>query len=199
MNAVNVTQENLTAQGDIAGGNIDKSQHNYTIEAPKTQLGSIIDQLRKQIKQDPDAEKFVESLLSWINPKRTELKRDLATKLSDCGKGHLIADAIEAKERFTKQLSKTSFNPAIQEIYAYILGEVAANFTHRIKPKIGTSMSPGEIEGAIADLASSITNQIAGAPPSLGIGMTEVIGMLYFLTGNCHIDWDYNAPVPSGH
>jgi len=191
------TQKEITAGGDVAAGNIDKSQ-TFIIEAPKTQLGGLIEQLREQIGKDPEAAEFVERLLSWIKPKNTEFKRDLAEKLNACGKGHLLYDALEAKERFTKQLKKTTFNPAIQEIYAYILGEIYTNFNHRIKPKIATDLEPGAIEEAIANLANTITNKIANAPPSLGIGLTEIVGMLYYLTGNCHLDWDYNnASLPS--
>ena len=190
------SQKNITAGGDVANGDIYKPQTTLVFEAPKTQLGVLIEQLREQIGKDPEAAEFVESLLSWINPKNTELKRDLAEKLHACGKGYLLCDALAAKERFAKQLKRTTFNPAIQQIYAYILGEIFTNFNHRIKPKIASSDKPGAIEEAIADLASTITSQIANAPPSLGIGLTEVTGMLYYLTGNCHIDWDYNAPIP---
>jgi hypothetical protein len=191
------TQIGINAGGDVAGGSIDKSQ-TIIFEAPKTQLGVLIDQLHEQIGKNPEAAEFVESLLSWINPKKTEFTRDLAEKLNACGKGHLLCDALEAKERFAKQLKKTTFNPAIQDIYACILGEIYSNFNHRIKPKIKTATEPGAIEDAIADLANTITIKIASAPPSLGIGITEILGMLYYLTGNCHLEWDYNAPLSSG-
>lgn len=190
-------QKNIKAGGDVAGGNIVKPQTTFVFEAPKTQLGGLIAQLREQISKDPEAAEFVESLLSWINPKSTELKRDLEEKLNACDKGHLLVDALEAKERFAKQLKRTTFNPAIQEIYACILGEIYTNFNCRVKPKISTAAEPGATENAIADLANTITSQLADAPLSLGIGLTEVVGMLYYLTGNCHLDWDYNANLPS--
>lgn len=192
------TQKDISAGKDVAGRDIiDNSKNTFINEAPKTQLGSLIEKLREQIDKDPDAAEFVESLLSWINPKNTALTRDLSEKLNACGKGHLVCDALEAKERFAKQLKKTTFNPAIQEIYACILGEVYTNFNHRIKPKIASAKEPGSIENAIADLADTITSKISNAPSSLGVGMTEVVGMLYYLTGNCHLEWDYNAPLPS--
>lgn len=190
------SQRNIHATGDVAGGNIDKSRTTI-IAVRKTRLGGLIEQLRDQIGKDPEAVQFVESLISWINPKRTELKRDLADKLNACGKGYLLVEALEAKERFAKQLRRTAFNPALQEIYAYMLGQIQATFNCRIKPHIAESTEPGAIETEIANLADEITSQIADAPPELGIGLPEVIGMLYFLTGNCHIDWDYNAPLPS--
>jgi hypothetical protein len=191
------SQRNINANGDVALGNIDKSKTTiYNVK--KTRLGGIIEQLRDQIGEDPEAAEFVECLIAWMNPKRTELKRDLAAKLNACGKGYLLEDALVAKELFAKQLRRTSFNPALQEVYAYMLGQVQVTFNYRIKPLIASAAAPGRIEASIADLAEEITSQIADAPPELGIGLPEVIGMLYFLTGNCHIDWDYNAPVPSG-
>jgi len=198
MTTGSVSQSNLSAGGDIAGGDIVKNTV-YLIQPPKTQLQGLIEQLREKIKLDPEAAEFVESLLRWINPKKTSLTRDLSEKLKACGRSNLVPDALEAKERFTKQLTKTAFNPALQEIYACILGELYIGFTHRIKPKISAAQIPGEIETAIADLAETITKQISNAPPSLGIGIREIVGMLYFLTGNCHIDWDNTASLPPGN
>ncbi|WP_339135825.1 MAG: ABC-three component system protein [Candidatus Electrothrix sp. GW3-4] len=190
------TQENITAQGDVAGRDIDKSK-TIIYQAPNTQLSGIIEQLKEKIGQDPEAAKFVEKLLDWMTPKDTLIKRDLEQKLKDCDKSYLLYDALEAKERFTKQLKRTTFNPAIQEIYSYILGEIYSHFNYLIKPKIATMKEVGAIEQEIVGLARSITSQIANAPPALGVGITEVIGMLYYLTGNCHLDWDYNAALSS--
>ncbi len=192
------SQKNIYSGGDVAGGNIDKSFTAVYNNHPKTRLGGLIEQLRDQIGKDPCAEEFVESLLSWMNPKRTDLRRDLATKLNACGKGYLLSDALENKELFAKQLRRTAFNPALQEIYAYILGEIHSRFIYQIKPMITTSDAPGLIESQIVELASNITIQVADAPLELGIGLPEVIGMLYYLTGNCYIEWEYNAAVPSG-
>ncbi len=192
------SQENITAGGDVAGRDIHKNQ-TIIVNAPKTRLGGLIDQLREQIGKDPDATEFVESLLDWINPKSTELTRDLDAKLNACGKGYLIADALEDKERFAKQLKQTTFNPAFQKIYAYILGEIHSTFNSKIKPKINAENPRGEIEGEIKKLGDNITRQIADAPPELGIGLPEVFGMLYYLTGNCHLEWEYNDSLSSSN
>lgn len=193
-----ITQKKINAGGDVSGGDINKTFNYYNNNAPKTHLVGLIEELREKIGVNPEAAKFVESLISWINPKKTEFKRDLSQKLNDCGKSYLLNDAMESKERFSKQLKKTTFNPALQEIYACILGEIYTKFNHLIKPKIATSFKTGEIDGEIYNLAESITKQITNAPLALGIGITEIVGMLYFLTGNCHLEWDYNnAPLPS--
>ena len=191
------SQKNIYSGGDVAGGNINKSQ-TIVYNTSKTRLGGLIEQLRNQIGEDRCAAEFVESLISWMNPKKTELRRDLATKLNECGKGHLLSDALDDKERFVKQLKRTAFNPALQEIYAYILGEIHSRFNLQIKPMISTSDEPGLIESKILELANTITSQIADAPVELVIGLPEVLGMLYYLTGNCYIEWEYNASVPSG-
>lgn len=76
-------------------------------------------------------------------------------------------------------------------MYALILGEIHTYFNHFIRPKIAASSEVGEIDAAIYELANSIANKIANAPPELGIGIAEIVGMLYYLTGNCHLEWDY--------
>jgi hypothetical protein len=77
--------------------NIKIDNRNFLNSAPSTQLSGLISQLRDQINQDPEAAEFVERLISWMNPKKTALKRDLETKLNACGNGHLIPDALDAK------------------------------------------------------------------------------------------------------
>lgn len=194
------SQRDISAGGDVAGRDINKSQTtNYNYPQPKSRLAGLIDQLRDQIGKDKDAEEFVERLLSWMKPKETPLRRDLAEKLADSRQDHLISDALEAKERFTKQLRRTSFNPALQEIYAHILGEIYTTFNYKVKPKIRESMTPGIIDGEIYNLASGIMAQIADAPAELGLDLTDVTGMLYYLTGNCYLEWTYNDTVSSGH
>ena len=130
--------------------------------------------------------------MSWMTPKKTNLTRDLETKLTESGQSHLLYDALEAKERFAKRLKKTAFNPSLQEIYAHILGEIHSTFNLQIKPEISTAHKPGIIDNEIFKLASSIKVQIADSPADLGLDLTEVVGMLYYLTGNCYIDWTYN-------
>lgn len=183
------TQKGNTVGGDMSAGDINKSTTTINFGPPKTQLAALVDQLRDEIGKNKVAVEFVESLIDWTTPKKTGLKRNLSDKLKESGKAHMISDALEAKERFAKQLKKTSFNPAAQEIYACILGEIYTMFNLRIKPKITITNAVGEIEEAIAALASSISDQIANAPPSLGIRVTEITGMLYYLTGNCHLEW----------
>lgn len=193
------TQRNIHAGGDFAGGNINKSQTNNFYSHPKSRLAGLIEKLKDQVGHDKDASDFVERLRSWMTPKESALTRDLAAKLIESGQGHLIHDALEAKERFTKQLKKTAFNPALQEIYAYILGEIHSCFNYRIKPKIAEAKARGVIEEEIANLGDFITTQISDAPADLGLGLTEVIGMLYFLTGNCYLEWTYHDTLPSSN
>ena len=192
------SQRQITASGDVAGGNIDKSvTHAYS--SSKTRITGLIEQLRDQIGRDDDAAEFVERLLCWTTPKATELTRDLPTKLSESGQQHLIRDAIEAKERFAKLLRKTAFNPALQEIYAHILSEVYSTFNHKVKPLISKADEPGIIDEQIYNLACGIASQVADAPADLGLDLTEVIGMLYYLTGNCYLEWKYDDYLSPGH
>lgn len=192
-------QRDISAGGDIAGHNIYKTQTNIIHNPQKHLLTGLIEKLKDQIGADCDAREFVDRLSSWMSPKKTRLSKDLQTKLTESGQGHLISDALEAKERFTKQLKKTAFNPALQEIYAHILGEIHTNFIYKIKPKIQNSQGRGEIESEIVELGERIAQQISEAPAELGLGLIEIVGMLYYLTGNCYVEWIYDDPVSPSH
>lgn len=179
-----VDQRNAQAGGDIAGGDITK----VIYERPKTRLEVMVSNLQRDVEQDSDAKEFIASLQRWT-VKSTEYRRNLEQKLTACGKENLIKDATAAKEAFAKQLLRTTFRSALQEVYAHILQLVWSKFTHEIKPKIAADAS-ADTELAICQLATEIDQQLANAPPELGLSVQEVLGMLYYLTGNCHIDWD---------
>ena len=180
-----VIQKNITAK-NVAARDI----HQLTIQQPekKTRLGELIKRLQTQLDKEPGAVEFVDRLKKWMHTRG--ISRNLEQKLSDAGKESLLISALEAKEQFAKQLYRTAFHPGLQEIYAEILGQIYSSFTYRIRPHISPDEPKGKTEAAIADLVDSICDQLAEAPPHLGIGHAEILGMLYYLTGNCYIDWD---------
>jgi hypothetical protein len=176
-------QKDINASGDVAGRDVNKTQH-IVVQDKKTRLQGLVEQLRNSTEKQSEASEFVDQLQRWMQPKDTVVTRTLEDKLKACSREDLIEIALDAKEIFAMQLTKTTFNPSIQEIYAHILGKIWFEFKLNAKPE--------EIESKIKEMAEELMSELAEVPihSNLGINHPEILGMLFYLTGNCHLNWD---------
>ncbi|OAV70960.1 hypothetical protein Barb4_00989 [Bacteroidales bacterium Barb4] len=113
----------------------------------------------------------------------------LEQKLKDGHRDVLIEYAKEVKERFHKKLLKTSqYSLAAQEINVYILFKIRACFMGEIYELICNDTSIQQINLLITERI------IKPIMTELGLNIfqytdDDIRGMIYFLTGNCHIKW----------
>jgi hypothetical protein len=113
----------------------------------------------------------------------------LEEKLKNGNRENIIDYAKEVKERFHKKLLKTSqYSLAAQEINAYILFKIRRCFMEEIYTLICNNTSKEQISSFITE---RIINPVKA---ELGINLfqyneEDIQGMIYFLTGNCHIKW----------
>ncbi len=121
------------------------------------------------------------------NPK---LGRNLEQKLLDGNKNHVIPFAIECKHRINKKISKYGLFRTANDVFVYLLGHIETKFLTTIKSRIcSEKFESYEIDDLIE---SEIINKLWGdcQYSSLFENFDELYGLLYLLTGNCHIDWD---------
>jgi hypothetical protein len=100
----------------------------------------------------------------------------------------LIPTALIAKERFRKKLEKYQFSEAAQKINVELLGRVFSKFQNQIAPKLQDEIPAQEVADLIQE---KIVEPVRSAllENLLDITEVEINGMLYFLTGNCHVTW----------
>lgn len=190
----NVTQSNINA--DKVVGRDDNSTHNYYIHNETITykddmvLKSLLEQHEKEKDNNPEYRQFSEELNNFFRIKQVENLRDLSQKLKDAERDYLIDCALEAKERVTKKIHKFSLYRSAQDIYTYLLTNIRTTFIHSLTSKIKS----GKFENYEID---DIVNTQIIEPfyhnvqySSLYIDKDELYGLLYLLTGNCHISWD---------
>lgn len=188
----NQLSNNTTSAGDIAGGSIDKSTHTHnTINQPITTspLRKKLEQLKKDCLHDPNFSICIKQLTHYLNPINPDDQRDLKTKLVDAGRADEVYEAEELKESFAKTLVKDNLSEQAQEAYVHILANIKTEYEGKVKPLLKTNAPLKEIESNVLDIVKSIYSDLAGTV--LEYDQREIKGMLYFLTGNCHIDWKY--------
>lgn len=180
---------NTIKDGDLVGGNKTVNNTvNYTPEK-KTKLSSLFDKLQQEFDQQKKVDGISEDLERYSIPRDTI---GLEQKLADGGRAHLIKDAAWLKQEYFKKLTRFQFFEPAQEIHAFLLGLVLQKFRYIIYPLINSGNSEEEISKAISEKVIDPivqTIQDEGCNDVMGLSSTDIDGMIYFLTGQCHIKW----------
>lgn len=183
------TQSNNTVEGDLAGGNIHKTVNIQNIGAPrKSRLRQIAEETKQKAASDSDYAEFIDSLNHYAVSIDDGPVIGLEGKLQSGGRDDLLAEALRCKELFAQKLYRNQPSEQMQILFVNVLAKINTVFDHKIKPLIIAGDSNASISAAILDeLIEPLFDDIGGT--ELRITHDEIRGMLYFLTGNCHINW----------
>lgn len=187
----NQLSNNSTSAGDIAGGYIDKSVNTVVINSVNTSspLRKKIEQLRSDCLHDPNLFTCIRQLTHYLNPVNPDEQRDLKTKLIDANRADEVHEAEELKEAFAKILVRDNLSEQAQDAYVHILSKIKTHYECKVKSLIKANAPITEIEKSVLEIIETIYADLVGT--ALEYDHRQIKGMLYFLTGNCHIDWRY--------
>jgi len=186
MKSQNMTQkiEKNSVGGDIIG----RDKNIYLPPPPAGSLRDVLSRLTKDCLNDPNFRECVDRLNHFIKQNQNN-QRNLETKLTEAGKSEEIAEAMELKEKFTKFLTKNSLSEIAQEAYANVLCKLKISYESNVKPLIKSHAPEVEIDAAVYKVINEMYDDLKGS--LLESDHLQIKGMLYFLTGNCHIEWKY--------
>lgn len=176
---------NTANEGDVVAG--DKNvNHNY---GKKTRLATLFERLRQEFDQQKRITQISDDLKRYADARDTV---GLEQKLADAGKKHLLENAAWLKQEYFKKLTKFQFFEPAQEIHAFLLGLVLSKFTNIVTPMIQNGSTDHAISKAISiEIVDPVIKivQEEGCEDIMGLSPIDVDGMIYFLTGQCHIKW----------
>jgi len=171
----------------VAGDDYSNNHiHNYSRE---TKLSKLFDRLREVFNEDNRIDDVHDDLQRYL------LDRDqigLEQKLIDGDLWHLYEDAEWLKEEYSKKLTKYVFYEPAQHIHAYLLAIIIEKFRNLIYPLFRNGCSESEILRTIScEINDPLLKIISeeGCNDIMGLNSTDIDGMIYFLTGRCHIRW----------
>lgn len=171
--------------GDNAGRDLHKVEHHH--HHATSSLRQIAERYREAHRDDVVFEGFIERLQHFMADVTSGEFLGLDAKLRAGRRASYIPSAIQLKEEFTKKLYKHQFSEHAQDVFAHILAHIHVSFLNKVRPKIAAGFAIHEVDEIVHGLVADVYDQVGSSP--LNITMTEVQGMLYFLTGNCHIEW----------
>jgi hypothetical protein len=115
--------------------------------------------------------------------------RDLKQKLDEAGFSYLIDEAEELKELVAKLIIKNQHYKSAQKIITYLLADVESTFNSKIKPKLDANVTEADIKTLFRIcLEQEVQSQLG--ENVLEIFNRQINGMVFFLTGNCHLEWE---------
>jgi hypothetical protein len=187
-------QEGIEIDGDgnkvVAGDDNSSTTKHYHNYSKQTKLSHLFDRLNQEYNADNKIDEINEDLQRYM------LERDaigLEQKLKDGHIEHLYDDAAWLKEEYSKKLTKYVFFEPAQHIHAYLLAIVIEKFRNLIYPLLREGKSETEIMRAVSEnINTPLLNIIKeeGCNDIMGLSATDIDGMVFFLTGRCHIKWN---------
>lgn len=180
---------NVSAGGDVVLGN--KETHTHYHEKNKNRLASLFEKLNSEFENNHEVSGWIDDLNRYIIP------RDVIgfeQKMSDGNREDLIDDALWLKEEYYKKLSKYQLYQSAQKIQAHLLARILERFRNCITPLIKENADHIIISDAISNQIITpllvLIEQEGVEDNLLGFSATDIEGMIYYLTGRCHIKWN---------
>lgn len=182
-----VKQTDNEVGGDMAGRDINKTVNVLPPRNP-SRLKALQIQFEEDCKNKPELKQFIEAIQHFLATVDDTEIIGLSEKLTKGGRLDEVKVAESCKESFYKLLTKNQFSPAAQQIYTILLGGIYNSFMAYVAPLIEKKEEKATINSTLYEkVLLPLQEQINDE--GLHVNPHELRGMLYFLTGNCHIRW----------
>ncbi|HLS38651.1 MAG TPA: ABC-three component system protein [Sphingobacterium bovisgrunnientis] len=188
------TQKGIDIAGDnskvVGGDDHSTTTHYHSYSKHTTKLSNLFDRLDQEYNSDNKIDEINDDLQRYLTERDTI---GLEQKLLDGNIQHLYEDAMWLKEEYSKKLTKYVFFEPAQQIHAYLLAIVIEKFRNLIYPLFREGKSEAEIMKAVSENINTPLLDVIreeGCNDIMGLNATDIDGMIYFLTGRCHIKWN---------
>ena len=187
MNEIVVKDSDI--KGSVVGGDQNNITYVVTAAPDPNVIRAGLDRISALSEGDEEFKDFIEIFNSYLTDRAGRPIIGLKQKLLNGDREDLVEEAIEHKDRFAKIAAKAQLSPRRQYIYFYILQKIKAAFDGQIRPLIKAGVLPENIDQSIY---LNIVNSIFCEVNSVDISIDQhlIYGMLYFLTGKCHLVWE---------
>lgn len=181
-------------------GEIDKqfniNENNGSIYLSKqTRFAKRFKKLNDEIVSNKRCTKILYDF-EYYNTKRDDL--DMPSKLKDGGfNDRFIFNATKKKQKYAKKAERFKFFESAQWIDSQIFAKIKLNFDTYIEPLILDSEDLSTINKKVTEMVVNpileLINTEGEDDEILNYDAEDILGMIYFLTGKCHLNWtDYD-------
>lgn len=115
--------------------------------------------------------------------------RGLTEKLREASREDLEIMAKRLKEDAAKLVARHQTSPIAQDIITMVLSKIYTDFVLHVTPAIQAGQPRPIIDQLISERVVDSAMDMLGDNDVM-LTDTDVLGLLFFLAGNCHIRWD---------
>ena len=160
--------------------------------SPKTRFSKRFEKLNKEVVENERYEGVMDSLVHYL----TKLDGvDMPTKMVDGGfEDKAILEATRKKDKYAKKQEKNKYFESAQWIDSQLFAKIKMDFeTHVELPLVNKGASKEEILCAVVEKVVKPVLELINVEGEndgvLNYDADDVYGMVYYLTGKCHLNW----------
>lgn len=178
---------------DVEGDLIGRDKNVTVLPANRHQesltwLKGLYEKFEHERSNNIHLSEMIDELDRLTAPKPGETVIGLENKLKAGQREDLLEYALEVKELFSKKLYKLALYQSARTINVHLLALVRTYYMNEIYNRVWNGGNPQEIQSLVqTKIIDPLIELLAGN--TLGYTSEDIMGMLYFLTGNCHIKW----------
>ncbi len=151
-------------------------------------LEKAIAAIQASIIDNPLMEEIIEELAEYTTNRPDREIIGVEKKLENGGREDLIENGVYLKNKFERYLAKKQLSLVEQHVYAHVLAMIDTTFNQKVRPLILDRKSRSEVDAAVQEyIIEPVYQSVVGYNSSVTSNL--VAGMLYFLTGKCHLIW----------
>lgn len=180
----------------MAAGNVIKTVNNYYPSASVEELALLYAKLRLDGIGDPSNNAFSHKLMHYLAVPTDGDVRGLEAKLRDSGRLDMLHFAMREKEAAVKMLMRYQSSRSAQRVFTILLDELHTIYILTVTPIIENGGDRAAVDEKISNALQVIKSMLG--ENFLEFTVKDLLGLLFFLAGNCHIRWDKDADLSSG-
>jgi len=151
-------------------------------------LEKAIKSIQKTVSDSPELKGIIEELAEYKTNRPDREIIGVEAKLQKGGRDDLLENAVYYKNKFERKIAKKQLSRVEQHVYAHVLAVIETSFNQYVRPLILNANSKEIVDAAVHQhIYEPVYKAIVGFDVS--ITMQHVSGMLFFLTGKCHLIW----------
>jgi hypothetical protein len=188
--------ENSTAGGHIANRDVNADTYNirtavFSPPQSETRLARLFRKLKSEASGDAFLTEYISELQIFTRVVENESVVGVEQKLLAADRFDQVDMAVAMKEMIYGELRKKMFSKTFQTIYATLMGKIYEDFDTIIRPLIAGGADRATIDAAVnAHIVKPLVAELEQCPEYEDAPTQTVRGMIWFLTGNCHLRWN---------
>ncbi|TSE03528.1 ABC-three component system protein [Aquimarina algiphila] len=164
--------------------------HNTSVRDKYSEYLQLVEEFEKEVNEgNTSLIGFIEKIQHYTSNIDTEVI-GLHEKLRRAGYEKQYKRVNYLKEKYSKLYSENELSLATQKIHAHILAKIWTLFLTYVNPAIDEGYSKTQISAIMNEQVIKPVEEIITQKNVLNLDSSDIVGMIYFLTGNCHINWD---------